>query len=319
VRIRFAPVIALILAISAIVAACGGAASSTDPYKILSDASTTSRNPVQVNIGLDVKDGATTVTIDPSAFAFVVDKTAKTAALHLAVPVAPLGLDAATLNQLGVTGSTLDLDVVYDGDALYGRSPLFATALTFILGSSGDLPSGDLTGWLRIGTKEDFAGLAGGGTGTGDMPSFAIPSAGDAVALKAALQDSGVTLTYVGTEKHGGADANHLKAAIDGTKLLSNKVFDSVSRAQIDQMTTALKEVTLSADLWVDKASNELAEVDLHVVATKDATQTATITIRIGDPDGTVSTSAPASFVEVPIKTIITNVMTLIGQGLTGA
>ena len=318
-RKRLAPVIALILAVAAIVAACGSASTNADPYKVLSDSTKASWNPVQVNFGLDVKDGATTVTIDPSAFGFVIDSTAGTGALHVSVPVGSLGLDAATLTQLGITGSTLDLDVVYDGTALYGRSPIFATLLTMVLQPSGDLPSGDLTGWLRLGTKEDFAGLAGNAGGSGDVPSFSVPPLGDASSLKTTLEDAGITLTSAGTEKRGGADANHLKVAIDGTKLLTNKVFDSVSRAQLDQMTAALKEITLSGDLWVDKASNHLTEVDVHIVSTKDATQTATLTIKLGSPDGTVPTSAPASFVDVPIKSIVTNVMKLIGQGLTGA
>ena len=40
--------------------------------------------------------------------------------------------------------------------------------------------------------------------------------------------------------------------------------------------------------------------------------------IQIGSPDGSVSTSAPSSFVVVPFKSIVTNVMSLVGQGLTG-
>jgi hypothetical protein len=63
---------------------------------------------------------------------------------------------------------------------------------------------------------------------------------------------------------------------------------------------------------------NHVVEVDGHVVATKDATQSATITIKLGSPDGTVPTTAPSTFVDVPVKTIVSNLMTLIGQGLTG-
>ena len=184
------------------------------------------------------------------------------------------------------------------------------------------MPSGDLTGWLRFGTKDDLAGLAalaGGTGGVGSLPSFAAPSIGDAPSLKTALEDAGVTLTVAGVEKHDGADAYHLKAAVDSTKLLQNKTFDSVSPTQLDQVTTALKDVTLSADVWVDKASNHLTEVDLHVVGTADSTQTADITVKLSDPDGSIATTGPTTFVDVPIKTIVGNLMTLIGQGLSGA
>ena len=317
-RHRLAPFIALLLALSAIVAACGGAATSSDPYQILTGSMKATWSPVQVNVGFDAKDGATSVSIDPSAFGFVVDRDAGTGALHVSVPIGALGLDASALAGFGITGTTVDLDVLYDGQALYGRSPVFAKLLTMILKPSGDLPAGDLSGWLRLGTKEDLAGLAGSAAAGGDVPSFAIPSAGDAVGLKAALENAGVTLSGGTVEKHDGADAYHLKVAIDGTKFLANKAFDAISRAQTQQMADALRAVTLSGDLWIDKASNHIAEFDGHVVATKDATQTATMTVKFGSPDGTIPTTAPSTFVEIPIKSIVSNVMTLIGQGLTG-
>jgi hypothetical protein len=319
VRHRLAPFIALLLALAAIVAACGSSSStSPDPYKIVTDARQAVLDPVQVNVGFEVKDGATTVTVDPSAFGFVVDHDAKKGAVHISVPTGSLGLAAKDLTDLGVTGSTLDFDLVYDGQALYARSPILATVLTMVLQPSGDLPSGDLTGWLRLGTKEDLAGLLDLAGGSGSIPSFAAPSPGDVAGIKTALTDAGITLTLAGTEKHDGADAYHLTVAVDGTKLLANKIFDSVSRAQLDEMTTALKEVTLSGDVWIEVASNRVVELDGHIVAVKDATQTANITIKIGSPDGTVPTTAPSTFVEIPVKSIVTNLMTLIGQGLTG-
>lgn len=324
-RNRLAPFLALLFIFATVAAACGNSSSTTtDPYQVVSSSTKASWNPVQINVGVAVKDGATTVTVDPSALGLVIDSTAKTAAVHVSLPTGSLGLDAATLSQLGVTGSTLDLDVVYDGQALYGRSPLFASLVTLFFAQSGDLPKGDLTGWLRFGTKDDLAGLAGLAGGSGSLPSFAVPSFaapsfGDAASVKSALESAGVSLTIAGTEKHDGADAYHLKAAIDATKLLQNKALDSLSRTQLDQVTTGLQAVTLSADLWVDKASNHLTEFDLHVAGTKDTKQTADITVKLAKPDGTVLTTGPATFVDVPIKTIVGNLMTLLGQGLTGA
>ena len=317
VRHRLAPFIALLLVLSALLAACSSAATTTDPYQIVTGSMKATWSPVQVNVGFDAKDGATSVSIDPSAFGFVVDKDAGTGALHVSVPIGALGLPASTLGGFGITGSTLDVDVLYDGQALYGRSPVFAKLLTMILQPT-DLPAGDLTGWLRLGTKEDLAGLAGSAGAGGDVPSFAIPSAGDAVSLKAALENAGITLSGGTVEKHDGADAYHLKVAIDGTKLLANKAFDAISRTQTQEMTAALAAVTLSGDLWIDKASNHLVEFDGHVVATKDASQAANLTVKFGSPDGTIPTTAPSTFVEIPIKTIVGHVMTLIGQGLTG-
>jgi hypothetical protein len=318
VRHRLAPVLALLVAFTAVVAACGGGTTTTDPYQVLAGSMKATLDPVQVNVGFTAKDGTSTVTIDPSALAFVIDKAGGTGALHVSIPASALGSDASLLSQIGITGSTIDLDVVYDGQALYGRSPLFATLLTMVLQPSGDLPSGDLTGWLQLGTAADFASLAGTAAQSSDIPSFAIPSAGDGPALKTALEDAGITLKLAGTEQHNGTDAYHLTVAIDSTKLLANKMFDSVTRAQLDQVSTALQAATLTADVWVDKASNHVVEVDVHVVSTADSSQSADLTVKIGNPDGSVSSAAPSSFVTVPMKSIITNVMSLIGQGLTG-
>ena len=316
-RLRLAPILAILVAFTAIVAACGGATTS-DPYQVLSNSMKATVDPVQVNIGFDFKDGATTVAIDPSALAFVANKAAGTAAVHVSIPAAALGSNAGALAQFGITGSTIDLDIVYDGTAVYGRSPIFATLLTMILQPSGDLPAGDLAGWLQIVTAKDLKGLAGTAGQSGDVPSFAVPSAGDGPALRTALEDAGITLKLAGTEQRNGVDAYHLTVAIESTKLLANKAFDSVSRAQLDQMATALKAVTLSGDMWVDKASNHVVEVDIHAVSTADSKQSGNITVKIGSPDGTVSTDAPTSFVVVPFKTIVTNVMSLIGKGITG-
>ncbi len=318
VRQRLAPVLALILALTAALAACGGGTTISDPYQVLSSSMGSTLDPVQVNIGFQAKDGTTTVTIDPSALAFVVDKAGGTGAVHVSIPTSALGSDASLLSQFGVTGSSIDFDLVYDGKALYGRSPIFATLLTMLLQPSGDLPSGDLTGWLQLGTAADFAGIAGTATGSGDLPSFAIPSAGDAPALKTALENAGISLKLEGTEQHNGADAYHVTIAIDSSKLLASSAFDSIDSTQKDQVSTALKAATLSGDVWVDKASNRLVEFDGHAVSTADSTQSADLTVKIGSPDGSVSAAAPSSFVEVPIKSIITNVMSLVGQGLTG-
>ena len=318
VRHRLAPLLAFLLAFTAIVAACGGGTTATDPYQVLASSIQSKLDPVQVNVGFAAKDGTTTVTVDPSALAIVIDKAGGTGAVHVSIPASALGSDASLLTQLEISGSTVDFDVVYDGTALYGRSPLFAPLLTALLQPSGDLPSGDLTGWLQLGTAADFASLAGTAAQSSDLPSFAIPSAGDGPALKTALEAEGITLTLAGTEQHNGTDAYHLTVAIDSTKVLADKMFDSVSRAQLDQVSTALKTVTLTADIWVDKASNRVVEVDGHAVSTSNASQTADLTVKIGSPDGSVSTAAPSSFVTVPMKSIITNVMSMIGKGLTG-
>jgi hypothetical protein len=316
VRNRLAPFLAFLLAAAAIVAACGGS-SGTDPYELLSKASKATRDPVQINVGFALKDGSTTISIEPSAVALVVNSGAGTGALHVAVPASVSGLDADALAQLGLTGDTVDFDLLYDGEALYTKSPLMATVITRMLAQSGELPPGDLTDWLRLGTKADLealAAMAGGGA----MPSFAPPSAGDAATLKKTLEDAGVTVTFVATESHDGTDAHHLTVALDYEKFFASSYFDSVSPDQVADVGTALKDLTLSIDLWVDKASNNLNEITVHGVSTSHSSQSADLIVKFGDPDGSVSLEAPAAFVDIPFNTLLGGLLQLFGPGLTG-
>jgi len=49
-----------------------------------------------------------------------------------------------------------------------------------------------------------------------------------------------------------------------------------------------------------------------------DASEVVAIVVKIGDPDGTIETSVPTDFVELPLDALITNLMQLLGPGLLG-
>ncbi len=176
-----------------LLAACSSQPTSTDPYQVVDQAShATYGDLVQVNLGVDVA-GAQPVHVDPSAIQLVVDTKSGKADVAVSLPIDALQLDAATRAQMGLTGSTLDLDIRYDGTALYTKSPLLQPLLTALVAGSGGTP-GDYSGWVRLGTTAELAALAGGLVPQVSIPPLAsggpIPSH-DAASLKADLESAG--------------------------------------------------------------------------------------------------------------------------------
>jgi hypothetical protein len=76
-----------------------------------------------------------------------------------------------------------------------------------------------------------------------------------------------------------------------------------------------LRTLTITGDLWLDPATNRILEADGHAVSTDDPTAAGDVTITAHDPDGTVPLDVPASSVEVPLGTLITELMKLVGKG----
>ena len=316
-RRRFAPLASLLLAVSAVAAACGGS-SGGDPYDLLSKAMKADRDPVQVNLGLAVTAEGTSIVIDPSQVGFVADKAAGTGALHVAIPLATLGMDPSVLIPLGFGGDSVEIDVVFDADALYVRSPLLGGLLGTLLAQSGELPDGDLTGWLRLGTAAELGSLMqllGAGA---NLPSATFPPAGNAGELKATLEGAGITLKNEGRQEQNGVDAHHLSVALDLEKFLASEYLGTVDPVELEAARTALGQIELKIDLWIEASSGNLAEVDVKAASTTGTAAVGELTLRFRDPDGTIPTDAPDDFVEVPIDSLVQDLMTLMGGGLFG-
>ena len=263
-RNRLAPLASLLIVAALPRRRCGGAAAPPDPYELLATSTKAAWNPVQVNVGLKVTAGGTTITLDPKDIAIVVDTAATTFALpHVAAggrPRNPLG----ALDQLGISGDSIDFDVLYASDALYLKSPVMKPMLRVFLGPTDKVPAGDLTGWLKLGTKADLMALAALSGGASGMPSFAPSSAG-------AQGHQGVDSTRSGSrsrpgpvEKHNGGDARHVTIALDMPEARHEPGVPPGRRAQSGQVIAAMKDVTFSGDLWVDPATNRVLEMDGH-------------------------------------------------------
>src|SRR3954454_19319598 len=137
-----------------LVAGCGNSATSSDPYQLVLQTRDAKQDQVQIDFGASLTSTGTTVTLDPGAIRIVIDTTAGKGSFHMSLPAAALKLSAADLAQVGITGSTIDADVLWDGQALYAKSPILGTVLQ-LFGAQGGvtIPSGDLTGWLKLLTK----------------------------------------------------------------------------------------------------------------------------------------------------------------------
>jgi hypothetical protein len=225
-----------------------------------------------------------------------------------------LGEGASGLAQLGITGDTLDIEVLFDGDALYAKSPLFATILPMLMAQTGQTVSGDLTGWLKLGTASEFEGLVGALGGVAQpsaAPSFAIGDL-EPADLKKQLEEAGVALAYVGTEQRNGADAEHLTMTMDFEKLAASPMADQLPADQLSQLKELAGTEPVTVDLWFDKASGRLSELSGTVKADG---QEAAIKVLVSDP-GAVTIAAPADAVEVPIAPLLLSLLQMFGGSL---
>jgi len=299
-----------------VVAACGGTAATptpippSDAYTVVSKAVGAPMDRVKVNLGLTTSGGDTPVTIDPKQIEVVADTKNGKGTFHLSLPKSALGTNA---NALPLAGDTIDVDVLFDGSAVYVKSPLAATLLPLLMAQSGQQVPGDLSGWIKLGTAEELGGLLGGLAGVPDASE--APSAsglGDLTPeqLKQALEEAGVTVTYVGTEARNGVDTDHMTITIDPTKLAGSDVAKELPGGQLGQIQQLAGEGTASGDLWFDRATGRISEADINL-ADKNG-ETAKVTILVSDP-GDVSFDAPAGATEVPIGPLLQTLMQTFG------
>jgi hypothetical protein len=319
-----------IVALSGLLAACNGAATTTDPYQIVWNARSATWDQVQVDLSMSATGSASgqSVSIQPGAIRLAFDTKAGKALVHVSLPVDSLDLDAATKAQLGLTGSTLDLDVLYDGNALYVKSPLAAPLVTMLFSQAGTtVPSGDLAGWLKLGTKADFEALAALGMNAagGVLPSFPtasfepFPSAVDAASLKTQLENMGIVLTYAGTEQHSGVDAAHLTATVDWAKLSASDLFKHLDQAQINDFVSQAKDATITLDAWFDTASGRFVGLDVHGSSASHPDESLSLSLTLKTPDAGTSFDAPASAVDVPVSQLLTQLLQSLGASLGGS
>jgi hypothetical protein len=100
-------------------------------------------------------------------------------------------------------------------------------------------------------------------------------------------------------------------------KLAANPSFVAGAGGSTAQVAAMAKTINVTGDVWIDQASNRVVESDLHVATTADAPAVgvADVTVTARDPDGSVSVAVPASSIAVPLGTLISQVMKMMGKG----
>ena len=297
---------AALVALLAIVASgCASAGASKDPYQLAYQARAATWDQVQIDFSMSAHMGTTDVRLDPGAIRLVVDTKAHKGLFHMSLPATAIGPAASALPALGVTGATLDLDVLFDGTSLYAKSPLAPALVKAAFANSTSMPTGDLTGWLQLVSPSDLATLA---ALVPTASASAAPEATftDAASLKAYLAKRGATLTLVGTEQHAGVNADHLSVTIDWDVLSANlPTMPGMSLAQMQSNLGMLKSYNPTIDLWLDHASNRFIGFKLKGASQRDATQTFDVTMSLKAPEAGISLDTPSSSVSVPIVKLV--------------
>ena len=256
------------LPLALVVAACGAAAPSApaaaDGYTAASKVFDAPLDRVKVNVGVTTT-GSDAIEIKPEAIELVVDQASGKGSVHLSIPSKALGSDAAALGALG-GGDTIDIDALFDGQGLYVKSPLAAAVLPFLAMQGVQVPTGDLSGWLKLGTAEELSGITGM---LGAMPEASDNPANelkdlDPAALKQKLEDAGVTVTVVGQEQRNGVNSEHLLLNVDLKKLEASDLAGQLPTDQLPGLGDAAASGTLSADVWLDAATGRPNEIALH-------------------------------------------------------
>ena len=256
------------LPLALVVAACGAAtpsapAAAADAYTSASKVFDAPLDRVKINVGVTAS-GEQAIDIKPEAIELVIDQATGKGSVHLSIPSKALGSDAAALGALG-GGDTIDVDALFDGKGLYVKSPLAATLLPFLAMQGMQLPSGDLSGWLKLGTAEELSGITGMMSG---MPESSSNPANelkdlDPAALKQHLEDAGVTVTVVGREQRNGVDSDHLLLNVDLKKLEASDLAGKLPTDQVPGLGDAAASGTLSADVLAGRL-DRAPERDRH-------------------------------------------------------
>jgi hypothetical protein len=318
-RIRAALRWSVAVAIVATVAACGGAPASvapSDPYQLLADSSKATWDPIQLNLGMTVTGGATSITVDPADVALVIDQKAGKGGLHLSLDGTALGATRAALDAVGIEGDRIDADFVFDGQGLYGRGDVLPLLVRTILPPTQAMPAGDLHGWLKFGTREEFAALMGIAGSVAAPAASAAPST--TPARREQLESMGVTMKLEGSETRDGRAAHHVTFELDADKLLASAEFSALPPSQQAQMRQSVGRYAVSGDVWFEATTGRAIEVSMHMAGTGDAKEVLDMRVIAKDPDGSVSLESPPSSIEVPLSKAIQRLMTIVSGGAVG-
>ncbi len=307
--------VALMIAASVpgLFAGCTGTA-TVDPYAVTTRAFQAGWDQVQVSVGMSVTAAGQTIAIPPAAMRLVVDGVAGKALVTVSIPASTLGVPGA-FARLGLSGDSLTFDAVYDGEALYARSAVMGPALRQLFAGSSALPSGDLTGWLRLVQRSDLEKLGAGSAGPAlpaipAPPSGSTPPSPDGAPLRQTLDSVGIGLSYAGEEQRDALDTDHVHGTVDWNKLVNSPAASSVPQTEVDQLRAMAASMSTTFDLWADRATGRLDHVDVHFAVRGSNGGSFDVEIGLAAPPAGLKFGAPPKFLDVPLLKLLGPFMT---------
>jgi hypothetical protein len=201
---------------------------------------------------------------------------------HIEIDVSGTIKAAAIQAEAGSAGAGITSDVKLDGTSITGDVDVAnqAADLSFTVPPMAMLGNAPLTGDLilkdsvlyykvsLLGTKYTKMDLGSLGSSLGALSSslpVAVPTAAASMAgltselsqLQAEMTQAGVTATFVGVDQIGGQDANHITISFPLATLNAEIAAAAASSGPAPTIDSA------SADVWIYKATSQLAKVEI--------------------------------------------------------
>ncbi len=314
------------LAASIAVAGCSAGSTATptpppDATSVMTAASKASYpTKIEITLGGSYTDSGTTTTLPDGLLTVDIDTTAGAGSVHLAIPASLLGASgAAALAQLGITGNSLTLDALYDGKALYAKSPALPALVSQLaaLAQGVTLPQLGADTWAKVIDEATIKQLAGSAQSAVES---AAPSASPSVAdVKTVLDQIGGSIS-LGTQATGaGGPAYDVKLTIDPAKLKAYMTAhpEQFATAQMSTLTALGDLTSFSADVLVDVATSRVEQISASMAGTQSgAAVSGTIKVGIAEAPAGVSFAAPSGAVDLPLAQILAPlVQSMMGAG----
>ena len=299
------------LAAALTVAGCSPAATPTPPpdaSSVLTAASkATYPTKLEFTLGGSYTASGATTTLPDKLLTIDIDTAAGTGSVHFAVPASLLGASGgAALAQLGITGDSITFDALYDGKAVYAKSPAMPALVTQLaaLAQGVTLPQLGPDTWAKVLDEATIQQIAGAAKGAVES----APPSASATELKTVLEQTGGSITLGAQTTGAGGPAYDVKLTVDPAKLQAYMTAHPEQfPASQAQTLSALGQLTsISADVLIDVATSRVEQVTLAIAGTESGSPvSASLKVGIAEAPASVSFAAPANAVDLPLVKIL--------------
>jgi hypothetical protein len=309
-------------------AGCSAAAAPTPPPDaatlIQSAGKATYPTKLEFTFGGSVTTAGKATSLPDKMLTVDVDTAAGAGIVHLSLPVALLGDTVKPqLAAMGVTGDTLSLDVLFDGKALYAKSPALPALVSqlSLLGGGASLPTLTADTWAMLVDEATIQQVMASAKGA---VSSAAPSASISTAdMKAQLEAAGVTISLGAQVTGPGGPANVVKFSVDPAKLKAYAAANAnkVPSSAASQLSNLDSFTSLSGEAMVDAATSRLEQLTVSAAGKQDgADMSFDLKLGVAEAPAGTSFAAPSGAVSVPVVQMLAPLFSgMFSGGLPGA